>query len=167
MTRIQVRRDTSNNWTTANPTLSAGEWGLETDTKLRKLGDGTTAWTSLAYQPEGSVKSVNTRTPNSAGAITTLVKGDVGLGSVDNTTDAAKPVSTAQSTAIAAAVAAATPRTILQNTNGTWPGRSSVPCNRTTAVVTWEGTAPGPQIGTGVDQAVSGLDVQFVTAVTP
>jgi len=30
-----------------------------------------------------------------------LVKGDVGLGSVDNTTDAAKPVSTAQAAAIA------------------------------------------------------------------
>lgn len=44
---------------------------------------------------QGGVTSVNTRT----GAIT-LAKSDVGLGNVDNTSDANKPVSTAQSTAI-------------------------------------------------------------------
>lgn len=48
-TRIQVRRDTAANWTSVNPTLASGEWGLESDTKKVKLGDGTTAWTSLAY----------------------------------------------------------------------------------------------------------------------
>lgn len=47
--RIQLRRDTAANWTTNNPTLRAGEVGIETDTKRRKIGDGTTAWTSLAY----------------------------------------------------------------------------------------------------------------------
>jgi hypothetical protein len=46
---IQVRRDTAANWTSANPTLAAGEWALETDTKKIKIGDGTTAWTSLPY----------------------------------------------------------------------------------------------------------------------
>ena len=46
---IKMRRDTAANWTSANPTLAAGEWGYETDTKRRKLGDGTTAWTSLRY----------------------------------------------------------------------------------------------------------------------
>lgn len=48
-TKIQIRRGTSTQWTTANPTLSAGEWGLETNTGKVKLGDGSTAWTSLAY----------------------------------------------------------------------------------------------------------------------
>ena len=48
--RIQYRRDTAANWTAANPTLAAGEPGLETDTKKRKIGDGTTAWTALGYQ---------------------------------------------------------------------------------------------------------------------
>ena len=43
------RRDTAANWTTANPTLLAGEIGLESDTGYWKVGDGTTAWTSLAY----------------------------------------------------------------------------------------------------------------------
>lgn len=48
-TKIQVRRDTAANWTSTNPTLAAGEQGWETDTKRMKVGDGTTAWTSLAY----------------------------------------------------------------------------------------------------------------------
>jgi hypothetical protein len=47
--RIQQRRDTASNWTSANPTLASGEMGIETDTDKFKLGDGSTAWTSLAY----------------------------------------------------------------------------------------------------------------------
>jgi hypothetical protein len=46
---IQVRRDTAANFTSANPTLSAGEWAFETDSKKVKIGDGSTAWTSLQY----------------------------------------------------------------------------------------------------------------------
>ncbi len=46
---IQLRRDTAANWTTQNPTLAQGEMGLETDTKKIKVGDGTTAWSSLDY----------------------------------------------------------------------------------------------------------------------
>ena len=48
-TLMQMRRGTAAAWTSANPTLSAGEWGLETDTGKIKIGDGATAWTSLAY----------------------------------------------------------------------------------------------------------------------
>ena len=48
-TQIQFRRDTAANWTSANPTLAAGELGLETDTTYYKIGNGSTAWTSLAY----------------------------------------------------------------------------------------------------------------------
>ena len=47
----QQRRDTASNWTSNNPTLLAGEWGIETDTKRFKIGDGTTAWQSLDYLP--------------------------------------------------------------------------------------------------------------------
>lgn len=46
---FRLRRDTAANWTAANPVLSLGEPGLETDTRLVKYGDGTTAWNSLAY----------------------------------------------------------------------------------------------------------------------
>jgi hypothetical protein len=47
--KILFRRDTAANWTSANPTLSSGEVGFETNTGKFKIGDGTTAWTSLAY----------------------------------------------------------------------------------------------------------------------
>lgn len=46
---IQIRRDTASNWTSTNPTLASGELGFETDTEKLKLGDGSTAWTSLSY----------------------------------------------------------------------------------------------------------------------
>lgn len=49
-TKIQLRRDTAANWTSNNPTLSAGEAGVETDTLQFKIGDGATAWGALPYQ---------------------------------------------------------------------------------------------------------------------
>ena len=47
--RFQLRRDTAANWTASNPTLALGEPGVETDTLKVKVGDGSTAWNSLAY----------------------------------------------------------------------------------------------------------------------
>lgn len=46
---MQQRRDTAANWTNNNPTLLSGEIGYETDTGYLKIGDGSTAWTSLGY----------------------------------------------------------------------------------------------------------------------
>ena len=46
---IQLRRDTAANWVTANPVLHDGEIGIETDTRKRKCGNGTTAWNLLPY----------------------------------------------------------------------------------------------------------------------
>jgi hypothetical protein len=52
--RIQLRRDTSTNWTTNNPVLYPGEVGLETDTLKFKVGPVVespavgTAWNSIA-----------------------------------------------------------------------------------------------------------------------
>ena len=51
--KIQIRRDTAANWTSANPTLAQGELGLETDTSKIKAGTGSTAWTSLGYYTLG------------------------------------------------------------------------------------------------------------------
>jgi hypothetical protein len=48
-TKIQVRRDTSANWTSLNPTLSSGEIGYETNTGKFKIGNGSTLWSSLDY----------------------------------------------------------------------------------------------------------------------
>jgi hypothetical protein len=47
--RIQIRRGTAAQWTAANPTLAAGEMGVESDTRKTKIGTGSTAWTALAY----------------------------------------------------------------------------------------------------------------------
>ena len=47
--RIQLRRDTSANWTATNPVLTQGEIGLELNTGKIKIGTGTTAWSSLPY----------------------------------------------------------------------------------------------------------------------
>jgi hypothetical protein len=48
-TIIKLRRGTAAAWASANPTLSAGEMGIETDTQRSKYGDGTTAWNTLPY----------------------------------------------------------------------------------------------------------------------
>ena len=50
---LQLRHDTAANWTTADPTLESGEVGCETDTGRLKVGDASTAWTSLAYAGSG------------------------------------------------------------------------------------------------------------------
>jgi len=54
---IKNRRDTASNWTSNDPVLNEGEFGYETDTGKAKIGDGSTAWTSLLYAfiPSGLV----------------------------------------------------------------------------------------------------------------
>lgn len=76
--QIQLRRDTAANWTSANPTLAAGELGLETDTARYKIGNGSTAWTSLSYSSLPS---------NAVDANTINAKGDLLVGTADNTVD--------------------------------------------------------------------------------
>lgn len=46
---LQIRHDIANNWTSRNPVLLSGEYGLETDTFLIKVGDGLRTWTNLPY----------------------------------------------------------------------------------------------------------------------
>lgn len=47
--KIRVRRDTTANFTSANPVLDVGEVSFDTTVKRFKVGDGSTAWTSLSY----------------------------------------------------------------------------------------------------------------------
>jgi len=73
--RLQQRRDTAANWTSNNPTLATGEIGFETDTKKFKIGDGSTAWTSLAYAYGAApTLTINAQT----GTSYTLASSDVG-----------------------------------------------------------------------------------------
>jgi hypothetical protein len=68
VTQIQVRRGTASQWTSSNPTLSAGEFGFETDTNKLKCGNGATAWTSLAYiNNDGDITGVTAGTGISGG----------------------------------------------------------------------------------------------------
>jgi len=48
-TRMQQRRGTASQWTTANPILNAGEHGFESDTNKFKIGDGINHWDDLTY----------------------------------------------------------------------------------------------------------------------
>ena len=71
-TVIKLRRDTAANWTLVNPVLAAGEQGLETDTGLKKIGDGTSTWTALKY---AAVNRITDIVKNSTGS--TITKGSV------------------------------------------------------------------------------------------
>jgi hypothetical protein len=65
---IQIKRGTASAWTSANTVLAAGEVGFETDTKKMKVGDGSTAWTSLTYTvTDGDISGVTAGTGLSGG----------------------------------------------------------------------------------------------------
>lgn len=58
--KIQLRRDTEENWVSNNPILAAGEIGFSsdafysgTDQQRFKIGDGYQTWSQLDYVPEG------------------------------------------------------------------------------------------------------------------
>jgi hypothetical protein len=70
---IQLRRDTAANWTSTNPTLASGEMGLETDTNLFKIGDGSTAWSALLYQ----TAKISTVTKSASGTLALTDAGKV------------------------------------------------------------------------------------------
>lgn len=68
--QLQFRRGTAAEWTAANSVLAIGEFGLETDTSYFKVGDGVTAWNSLAY---GGIQGIQGPTgPREVATIYTL-----------------------------------------------------------------------------------------------
>ena len=88
---MQQRRDTAANWTSANPTLLAGEIGIESDTLKWKVGTGSTAWTSLGYIPAFSLSAYPIVNADIAAAaaiayskLATLTSGNIVLGSSAN-----------------------------------------------------------------------------------
>ena len=58
--RIQLRNDTAENWTMANPVLLKGEMGVEIDTRKTKIGNGTDDWKTLKYSgvDEDTIKGI-------------------------------------------------------------------------------------------------------------
>jgi Major tropism determinant N-terminal domain len=79
--KIQMRRDTAAAWTAANPVLAAGEMGLETDTTYYKIGNGSTAWNSLAYGAYNGTISNGTIT-SAMIADGTIVAGDIAANAI-------------------------------------------------------------------------------------
>ena len=51
-TKIVLRNDLAATWASVNPKLLAGEIGIEKDTGLMKIGDGTNLWNDLEYANE-------------------------------------------------------------------------------------------------------------------
>lgn len=49
--KVQIRRGTAAQWNAANPVLSDGELGVESDTSKIKVGNGSAPWNSLPYVP--------------------------------------------------------------------------------------------------------------------
>lgn len=52
VSRIQIRRGTSSEWSTANPTLYSGEMGYDTTLGKIKIGNGSTPWNTLHFYNE-------------------------------------------------------------------------------------------------------------------
>jgi hypothetical protein len=47
LARFQIKRDTTNNWTTSQVRLQSGEPGYDVELKILKIGDGNTLWNNL------------------------------------------------------------------------------------------------------------------------
>ena len=127
----------------------------------------TYRWSGSVYVfiTSGAVDSVAGKT-----GVVTLVKGDVGLGNVDNTSDANKPVSTAQATALAAKSDTATTVTKDSSTGsaslpaGTTaqrsgsPGFGAIRANSTITNVEWWNGTTWTLLGGGAGSGATGGD---------
>lgn len=51
--RIRQKYDTAENWSKNNPILLAGEIGIESNTNMIKIGNGTSHWNDLTYAGGG------------------------------------------------------------------------------------------------------------------
>lgn len=60
---IPLGHGTAAEWTYANPILKDGEVGIETDTRLEKVGNGFTDWNSLPYMAFGQTGSTGETGP--------------------------------------------------------------------------------------------------------
>lgn len=88
---IQNHRGLSTDWLYANPVLSAGEIGVETDTNKMKIGNGVSTWIELAYSPTLSepLTAINiystTLTTTTITGITTVVTTNLTATSISST----------------------------------------------------------------------------------
>lgn len=173
VTQVQVRRGTASQWTSANPTLASGEWGFETDTLKTKIGNGSTAWNSLAYAT-GSVSISNVTglgtgvetflaTPSSAN-LRTALSDETGTGvAVFNDSPTilnaviTQPQATPTFSANAYTLVAGDAGDILLASNGSTAGTINIPTDATTNFA----------IGTQITILNVGTGLITVQAATP
>lgn len=183
VTQIQIRRGTAAQWTSANPTLASGEFGYETDTGKAKIGNGSTAWTSLSYAitgAAGTVTSITAGTGLSGGTITST--GTIAIDSTVATLTGSQTLTNKSLTTPVITQGSTTPTfttnaytlvagdagQLLLASNGSTAGTISIPTNGTTAF------AIGTQItilqtGSGqltVQAASSGTTTVYSTGAT-
>jgi hypothetical protein len=164
--RLQNRRDTAANWTSNNPTLAAGEIGYETDTTKFKIGDGATAWNSLAYAyaagasgPTGATGPTGAAGPTGATgpAGATGPEGPTGATGPTGSTGATGPTGPTNITSITAGTGL-TGGTI--TTSGTVAIDTTVTVDLSTAQTLTNKTLTSPVINTATfsDGVVKGLE---------
>lgn len=84
-TRIRLRRASASSWTSTNPTLLAGEVGVDTTNNKIKIGTGSAVWTALPYA---------TLTPTEINSLITGLQGQIDALStnLNNTLDDYVPI---------------------------------------------------------------------------
>lgn len=171
VTQIQTRRGTAAQWTSANPTLASGEWGYETDTGKIKIGNGSTAWTSLGYIGAGTVTSITAGTGLSGGTITS--SGTIAIDSTVVTTTGTQTLTNKTATGLVYTQTLLTPTfttnaytlvlgdqgDILLASNGATAGTINIPTNASVAFPT------GTQI-TIIQTGAGQLTIQATTPAT-
>lgn len=67
MSGFRMRRGSSTAWTAANPVLGQGEFGLDLNNSLFKVGNGVSSWTQLPYYTGLGIGTVSAGTTNATG----------------------------------------------------------------------------------------------------
>ena len=92
--RIQVRRDTSDNWQEANPVLASGEIGYITDLRMAKVGNGSDPFNTLQFLVGGNeaqiIALINQNTASISSEAQTRASADATLQSNINAEAAAR-----------------------------------------------------------------------------
>lgn len=169
--RIQHRRGTAAQWTTANPILASGEPGFETDTHKSKIGDGTSHWADLPYAPTlpdiGSAQGASLQKAANLSdlASASSARTNLGLGSA-----ATQPSSAFDAAGAAAAVQVANRLALARNPDLLVTGVITRDANgaATSAPVTWPDGSPGNYTALTVSTAFPGaVDSYKVTYGSP